>query len=58
VEKPAVVSPTCKSAFLAGLLGQVDNPVHKRILGAYKQDDPTVSMETELSKILLEIVEL
>ena len=57
MEKPAEVSPTRKSAFLASLLGTVDNPIHKRILGAYKPDDPTVSMETELSKILLEIVE-
>lgn len=56
-EKPVVASSTRKGAFLADLLSTVDNPIHKRILGAYKPDDPTVSMEEELSKILLEIVE-
>jgi hypothetical protein len=54
VEKSVAVSPGRKSAFLAGLLGTVDKPIHKKILGAYNPDDPTVSMETELSKILIE----
>jgi len=55
--KPAIPHPFRKSAFLADLLATVDDPNHKRILGAYKQIDPVASMEAELSRILLEIVE-
>lgn len=42
--------------FLEELKGQLPDPIHKRILEAYKTDDPVQSMETELSKILLEII--
>jgi hypothetical protein len=55
-DKQLIVQPSRKLAFLEDLLTSVDDPSHKKILGAYKQDDPIASMEAELSRILLEIV--
>jgi hypothetical protein len=55
--KPSIPQLSRKGSFLADLLAVVDDPNHKKILGAYKQDDPIASMEGELSRILLEIVE-
>jgi hypothetical protein len=55
--KPSNPQLSRKGSFLADLLAVVDDPNHKKILGAYKEDDPIASMEGELSRILLEIVE-
>ncbi len=55
--EPSIPQLSRKGSFLADLLAGVDDPNHKRILGAYKEDDPIASMEGELSRILLEIVE-
>lgn len=47
-------SPT--KNILGELLSQTTDPVHKRIISAYAGEDPVVSMEGELAKILLEIM--
>jgi hypothetical protein len=43
--------------FLAELEASISDPVHKRLIQAYKGDDPTNSMESELKAILLEILQ-
>jgi hypothetical protein len=35
---------------------KVTNPVHKRLIQAYKGNDPRKSMEDELGKILIEVL--
>ena len=45
-----------KPEFLRELIAYIDDPNHKRVLSAYKLDDPVQSMEAELSRILMEIV--
>jgi hypothetical protein len=42
--------------FLSELLEEITDPIHKRIINAYQGDDPVHSMETELGKILLEVL--
>lgn len=38
------------------LLKGLKNPIHKRLIQAYQGEDPLKSMESELGKILLEIL--
>lgn len=45
-----------KSDFLSDLIAQVDDPNHKRVLSAYKPENPTQSMEAELGRLLMEIL--
>ena len=35
----------------------LSNPLHKRLISAYQGEDPVHSMEQELSRILLEVIE-
>jgi hypothetical protein len=41
---------------LRELIKEIDNPVHKRIINSYKNPNPIEVMETELGKILLEVL--
>lgn len=43
--------------FLLELQNELTDPIHKRLIGAYRGDDPVSSMEYELTKILLEILD-
>ena len=43
--------------FLEELKQEISNPLHKRLLEAYKGQTPVQSMETELKKILLEVLQ-
>lgn len=45
-----------KDEYLSELISSLSNPVHKRLLQAYRTDDPSASMEAELSKILYEVL--
>jgi hypothetical protein len=38
------------------LLKELENLIHKRLIQAYRGEDPLKSMESELGKILLEIL--
>ena len=38
------------------LLEELSDPVHKQLIQAYQVDDPVRSMEDELGKILMEIL--
>lgn len=43
--------------FINELSERLENPIHKRVLKAYHSPDPVRAMETELGKILLEVLE-
>lgn len=38
------------------LLAELSDPVHKRLIQAYRGNDPVQSMESELGKILMEVI--
>jgi hypothetical protein len=42
--------------FISELLEEISDQFHKRIIGAYQDNDPVFAMETELGKILLEVL--
>jgi len=45
-----------RSQFLAELLDQLQDPVHVRLVKAFEGDEPVQSMEEELKRIILEIL--
>jgi len=42
--------------YLDELLAELLNPVHKRLIQAYRGNDPVQSMESELGNILMEVL--
>ena len=42
--------------YLDALLAELSDPVHKRLIQAYQGNDPVQSMESELGKILMEVL--
>lgn len=44
-----------REQLLQDFIGNLSDPIHKRLIEAYKSDIPLESMETELGKILLEV---
>ncbi|HUW96529.1 MAG TPA: hypothetical protein VMW58_12145 [Anaerolineae bacterium] len=52
--------PTPESAghgYVRQFLEQLSNPIHKRVIEAYEGDDPVMSMESELVRVLREVLE-
>lgn len=45
-----------RQEYLDELLTELSDPVHKRLIQAYRGDDPVQSMESELGKILMEVL--
>ena len=45
-----------REKYLDELLVELSDPVHKRLIEAYQGDDPVQSMESELGKILIEVL--
>jgi len=45
-----------REEYLDELLAELSSPVHKRLIQAYRGDDPVQSMESELGKILMEVL--
>ena len=45
-----------REKYLNELLAELSDPVHKRLIEAYQGDDPVHSMETELGKMLMEVL--
>ena len=45
-----------RAQFLSELLKEVDDPICQRLIKAYEGADPLQSMEDELGKILLEVI--
>jgi hypothetical protein len=45
-----------REEFLEELQKEVSTPVHKRLILAYRGSDPVQSMESELKKMLLEVL--
>jgi len=42
--------------FLDELQREVSDPLHRRLIQAYRGDNPVQSMESELAKILFEVL--
>jgi len=45
-----------REEYLDELLAELSEPVHKRLIQAYRGNDPVQSMESELGKILMEVL--
>ena len=45
-----------REEYLTQLLEVLSDPIHKRIIKAYAGDNPVESMESELTKILTEVL--
>lgn len=45
-----------RAKFLEELEEQLSNPIHRRLIQACQGDNPVQSMESELGKILLEVL--
>ena len=43
--------------YVERFLEQLSDPIHKRLIGAYDDEDPAASMESELGRVLREVVE-
>jgi hypothetical protein len=43
--------------FLGGVLKEISDPIHRRLIQAYEEDNPVDSMESELRKILMEVLQ-
>jgi hypothetical protein len=46
-----------REEFLEEILEQTSDPVHTRLIQAYQGDDPVDSMESELRRILVEVLQ-
>lgn len=45
-----------REKFIKELIEELSNPIHRRLIQAYKGDNPVESMESELGKILMEVL--
>jgi len=45
-----------REEFLDELQREVSDPLHRRLIKAYRGDNPVQSMESELAKILFEVL--
>jgi hypothetical protein len=45
-----------REEYLDELLAELSDPVHKRLIQAYRGNDPVQSMESELGKVLMEVL--
>ena len=45
-----------REKFLGELQRELSDSLHRRLIQAYRGDDPVQSMESELAKILLEVL--
>lgn len=45
-----------REEFLDELQREVSDPLHRQLIQAYRGDDPVQSMESELAKILFEVL--
>lgn len=52
----ATVQQPSEDEFLNKLLAQLSDPIHRRIIQAHRGVDPVQSMESELGRILLEVL--
>lgn len=45
-----------EDVFMEELVAQLSDPIHRRIIQAHRGVDPVQSMESEIGKILLEVL--
>ena len=57
MDEPTSKDTRC-AEYLDELLKKISDPVHKRLIQAYMGNDPVQSMESELGKILTEVLHL
>lgn len=43
--------------FLKEILKEISDPIHRRLIQEYEEDNPVDSMESELRKILMEVLQ-
>lgn len=46
-----------REEFLGEILKEISDPIHRRLIQAYEEDNPVDSMESELRKILMEVLQ-
>jgi len=46
-----------RKLFLEEILKELPDPIHKKLIQAYQGDNPVESMESELKKILLGVLQ-
>jgi hypothetical protein len=51
-----ISSQSPSQEYLNELLDKLSNPIHKRMISAYEGNDPVQTMESELRKILTEVL--
>ena len=54
--KEPSIKPSRADEFLDELEKAIKNPVHERLIKAYRSNNPVQSMEAELAKILTEVL--
>ncbi len=50
------IEKASESEYIDGVLQKLSNETHKKIIEAYKGEDPVSSMESELGEIVMAIV--
>jgi hypothetical protein len=56
MSQETIIQDPPSEKYLDELLAELSAPVHKRLIEAYQGDDPVQSMESELGKILIEVL--
>lgn len=56
MDNKASLQHSSREEYLDELLAELSDPVHKRLIQAYRGDDPVQSMESELGRILMEVL--
>jgi hypothetical protein len=56
MDNRAISQYSSHEEYLDELLAELSDPVHKRLIQAYRGNDPVQSMESELGKILMEVL--
>jgi len=56
MKNEATSENSSREEYLDELLAELSDPIHKRLIQAYRGDDPVQSVESELGNILLEVL--
>ena len=56
MDNRAISQHSSLEEYIDELLSELLDPVHKRLIQAYQGNDPVQSMESELGKILMEVL--
>jgi len=56
MDNKAISQHSSLEEYINELLAELPDPVYKRLIQAYRGNDPVQSMESELGKILMEVL--